>query len=89
MESDLKSLQKKISDLEGKLSFTHTALEDDTNSVANIIKASNKNVHFDTNAFYSLTNDAFNMSNKLSEHNRIESDHGQQLKHKKNDSDDE
>ena len=29
MEQDLRSLQQKIMDLEGKLQFTHTALEKD------------------------------------------------------------
>lgn len=50
MESDLKSLQQKIMDLESKLSFTHTALEEEPTSMFDL----KKNVKFDTQAFDSL-----------------------------------
>ena len=51
MESDLKSLQQKIMDLESKLQFTHTALEDEPTSMFDL----KKNVKFDSKAFDSLT----------------------------------
>jgi hypothetical protein len=51
MESDLKSLQQKILDLENKLQFNHTSEEDIEN-----VFIPNQNVQFDLGAFHSLLN---------------------------------
>ena len=48
MESDLKNLQSKIMDLENKLSFTHTVLNDEGFEL-------NQNVQINPTAFHSLT----------------------------------
>jgi hypothetical protein len=53
MESDLKNLQTKIMDLENKLSFTHSALEEGFEL--------KQNVHIDATAFNSLTSDVVNI----------------------------
>jgi hypothetical protein len=49
MESDLKSLQSKILDLENKLQFTHSVLEED-----DCVNIQQKNVKFDPSTFGSL-----------------------------------
>ncbi len=52
MESDLKSLQQKIMDLETKLNFTHS------DSPVNL--SSQNNVQFDLGSFHSLNEEVFN-----------------------------
>lgn len=61
MESDLKSLQQKIMDLESKLQFTHTALEEEPTSMFDL----KKNVKFDSQAFDSLNEEVKNSRVKL------------------------
>jgi len=46
MENDLKSLQSKILDLENKLQFTHSVLEED-----DCVNIQNKNVKFDPSSY--------------------------------------
>ncbi len=48
MESDLKSLQQKIQDLETKLQFTQSSIEEDDQ------QDTKKNVHFDTTTINSV-----------------------------------
>jgi hypothetical protein len=56
MEMDLKNLQSKIMDLENKLSFTHSALEEGFEL--------NNNVQINPTAFHSLNNEIINMKPK-------------------------
>lgn len=49
MENDLKSLQSKILDLENKLQFTHSVLEEDE-----CVNIQQKNVKFDPSTFGTL-----------------------------------
>ena len=62
MEVDLKSLQSKILDLESKLQFTHSVLEEDE-----IVNIQHKNVKFTPSVFPSLKTEV--KSDKLAKEN--------------------